>query len=281
MRIRKANGELQPFSPEKLTRALANSGATPNMIDEVVRQVQRKLHDGISSKEIYREAFRLLRQMIGSVAARFSLKTAIMELGPTGYPFEHLVGEIFRKQGFVVQKGVIIQGRCVQHEIDVIGQKENQVILVECKYHNTPGNISNVQVPLYVHSRFKDIELAWSLSGNIRQRLQGWLFTNTRFSTDAIEFGECSGLKMVGWDYPEKQNLKFLLQHYGLFPLTVLTGLTRKQKNDLLDKGCLLCSDLMADRRFLDEMRLPDRKMKEIHAELHELSLLSSLHDEK
>ena len=45
-----------------------------------------------------------------------------MELGPSGFPFEKLVGKILEQEGFETRVGVIVQGNCVQHEVDVIAR---------------------------------------------------------------------------------------------------------------------------------------------------------------
>ena len=47
------------------------------------------------------------------------LKQAIMELGPSGFPFEQFVAELLKCRGYQIKVGVIVEGHCVNHEIDV------------------------------------------------------------------------------------------------------------------------------------------------------------------
>lgn len=243
--IRKSSGEEQDFSVEKLHTSLRIAGASEEMIASIIAEIVRDLPSGMSTRGIYKKAFRLLRNRKHSLAARYSLKNAIMELGPTGYPFEKYVGEIFKKQGFRVNTGVTIPGRCVSHEIDVVARSNKVSILVECKYHNTPGKVCNVQVPLYIHSRFLDIRHRPGTAEETDfSSFEGWVITNTRFSEDAEKYGKCVGLHLVSWDYPHHGSLKDLVENAGLFPVTALTGLNRKQKQLLIEQGIVLCSDL-------------------------------------
>ena len=48
----------------------------------------QRLYPGITTKEIYRRAFSMLRKASAHLAAEYKLKKAFQELGPSGYPFE-------------------------------------------------------------------------------------------------------------------------------------------------------------------------------------------------
>lgn len=263
--VSKHSGEQQPFSEEKLVSSILRAGATGELAQEVASELRNLLYDGISTTEIYRNAFRLLRKKVRSLAARYSLKNAIMELGPSGYPFEKFIGEIFRKEGYQVKTGQIIQGHCIQHEVDVIAVNRHLTIMAECKYGNDQGKISSVQVPLYVNSRFQDIRQVWQNEpGNQEMNFQGWIVTNTRFSSDAEAYGTCAGLHMVSWNFPEKGNLKNLVEKNGLFPVTALTGLNRKQKQELVSRDIILVDHLEGKPELLENFGLTDKKIFEI-----------------
>lgn len=276
--VKKHSGEQQPFSEDKLIESIRRAGAPEDMARQVLSKLRPALFDGITTREIYRRAFILLRKLMRSVAARYSLKNAIMELGPSGYPFEKFVGEIFRKQGFETKTGQIIKGRCVSHEMDVVADKSHLTIMVECKYRNDQSKISGVQVPLYVNSRMNDIETVWrELPGNKDKKFEGWIVTNTRFSTDAEEYGTCAGLHLVSWNFPEKGNLRELVERHALFPVTALTGLSKKQKLYLLEKDIILANHLLQKTEILDGLGLPDKKQLEILAEAATLSAVGRI----
>ncbi|MBE0662445.1 MAG: restriction endonuclease [Bacteroidales bacterium] len=274
-KIIKASGEEQDFSEEKLRNSLHRSGAPQALVDAIVTEVYSYMRDGITTRQIYDMAFQILRKRVRSNAARYSLKRAIMELGPTGFPFERLVAEVFIKQGYAVEVSKTIRGKCVRHEVDVVAQKDNVIVMVECKYHNTQGKICNVHVPLYIRSRFNDIESVWrSDQRNENIDFEGWVVTNTRFSGDAEEYGICAGLKLVGWDFPHKDSLKEMIEKAGLLPITVITGLAAKQKQILLEAGVLLCSELCQKPHLLDLLHLDPRKQDKVMEEVHDLCLL-------
>lgn len=272
--VKKASGEKEPFSPEKLHRSLERSGASQDMMKRVEKSLEDHLFDGITTSEIYRKAFQLLRKLKRPAAARYSLKRAIMELGPTGYPFEHFFGALLRQMGYAVQVGQEVQGQCVKHEVDVIARNDHQQFMVECKFYNSPGKTCNVRVPLYIHSRFNDIEKRWRSAPKSKNlSFHGWVVTNTRFTTDAIDYGKCAGLRMVSWDYPGEESLKDMIEQSGLFPITALTNLTRKQKQMLLEKEIVLCRQLLQNPEALQPMGLKAKKQEAIMEEARELGL--------
>ncbi|HAD97890.1 MAG TPA: ATPase, partial [Cryomorphaceae bacterium] len=118
--VTKYSGEKAPFDVEKLRQSLQRSGAKEKVIDAVVEQVLPILYEGISTKEIYKKAFALLRKKERPAAARYNLKKALLQLGPTGFPFELYVAELLKAKGYETRTGQIVQGNCVQHEVDVI-----------------------------------------------------------------------------------------------------------------------------------------------------------------
>lgn len=259
----KMSGEKDLFDASKLRHSLKRSGAKDKDIEQVVHEVEDILYDGITTKEIYKKAFALMRKKHRPSAARYKLKKAIMELGPSGFPFERYVGEILKSNGFNVQVDQIVKGHCVQHEVDVVAEKEDKHFMVECKYHGQ-GKVSDVKVPLYIYGRFVDVEREWKKKEGHRDKFhQGWIFTNTRFTSDAIQYGTCMNLRMVSWDYPEDDCLKNMIDRSGLHPVTCLTTLTKKEKQYLLDQDVVLCKTLCERQDILDTMRMtPSRKRK-------------------
>ncbi len=276
--VRKHSGEQEPFSEEKLLGSIMRAGAPAEIAQKIVAEIHPLLFEGITTREIYRNAFQLLRGTMRSLAARYSLKSSIMELGPSGYPFEKFVGEIFKKQGYDVKTGQILQGRCVQHEMDVVAERNNLTVMVECKYRNDQGKISGVQVPLYVNSRMQDIWQVWQTKPeNKGKSFQGWIVTNTRFSTDAEDYGVCAGLHMVSWSFPEHDNLRQVVEKYALFPATALTTLSGKQKQFLLEKGIILVEQLLQHPEIMADFGLTEKKRQDILSEAAALSAVGHL----
>ncbi len=264
IQVIKGNGEKVLFDQEKLKQALASSGAEIEEQEKITSLVTTKLYNGISTRKIYQMAFDLLKKESHIIAGRYSLKNAIMEMGPTGFPFEIFVGKIFETMGYEVETGVIVKGKCVQHEVDVIARKPGEMIMVECKFHLDNSSNSGVQVPLYIQSRFLDVKASWEEKYGKELRYRGGVVTNTRFSDDALQYAKCAGLVLISWDYPLDTGLKYWIDKTGLYPVTSLISLTKKEKQYLLGKGIILCSQLKDNIELLKEMGTTDFQVRKI-----------------
>lgn len=262
--IRKNNGEEVSFDIEKLKSSLIRSGATNEDTEFVAKQVVESLEYGMSTHNIYKLAYSLLRKKSNRVAGRYKLKKAIFELGPTGYPFERLVSELIRTKGYETQSGIILEGNCVNHEVDVYARNDRKSIFAECKFHNDNHRKTDLKVSMYVKSRFEDLQSRHSRNENSTHKFEGWLVTNTRFTADAIDFGNCGGLRLISWDYPVKGNLRQLIDQAGFHPITTMKTITNKEKQALLEKSIVLCRQLIANEELLKEMGVKERKINRI-----------------
>tara|TARA_A100000171_G_scaffold51234_1_gene64973 strand:- start:1664 stop:2506 length:843 start_codon:yes stop_codon:yes gene_type:complete len=263
--IVKYSGDVVPFDVDKLINSLRRAQASKELIQEIVEQVENKIYEGITTKKIYQMAFKILKGKSRVSASKYKLKKALMELGPSGFPFEKLVGKLLAHEGFSTQVGVIVQGNCVQHEIDVIAQKDNQHYMIECKYHSDQGRTCNVKIPLYIQSRFLDVKAKWEHQKGHETKLhKGGVYTNTRFTTDAVQYGKCVGLLLTSWDYPMGNGLKDRIDKLGLHPLTALTTLTKAEKTKLLDTGIVLCKELHKKPALLEQIGIDKKRHKKI-----------------
>lgn len=270
--ITKASGEQVPFDIGKLVASLKRSGATEEVAKHIADNLVPKLTPGISTRKLYRMAFGMLRKRSKPAAARYRLKQAIMDLGPSGFPFERFVARLLERDGYHTQVGVVVQGRCVTHEVDVIADKYDRRYLVECKYRNTRGKVSDVKVPLYIRSRFEDVEHTWRHEpGGEKRTHLGWVVTNTRFTSDAMDYGTCAGLRMVGWDQPAKGSLKERIDRSGLYPLTCLSSITMAEKTRLLEQGLVLARDLAEQPDALEAALVKATRVKKVLEEVQGL----------
>lgn len=273
--IRKASGEMEEFSSDKLRRSLEKAKASSATIDKIVGHILEELKNGDKTSDIYKHAFSLLSENERPAADRYHLKHALMELGPSGHPFERFVGELLKAQGFSVEVGTTVEGICVSHEIDVTAQKDNRHIMVECKFHNQPGVKSDVKVALYVQARFEDVAKKWQQEPSHGQKFhEAWLVTNTKLTTDAIRYASCVGMTAIGWHYPENNSLEHLIEQYNLHPLTCLTTLNDAQKQQLLDQGLILCKDIVDHQTALQQIGLNESGVNQVIQETKELCQL-------
>ncbi len=258
--VTKSTGEVQRFDEQKLRRSLRRSGARKSEVDRVVAVIYDKIGDEISTRQLFRFAFGQLRKSPPGCAARYSLHRSIMDLGPTGFPFERFVGAVFEQLGHSVEVGVHMQGQFVKHEIDIVTAGEAGVHYMECKFHSAKGTKSDIKVALYLYARSLDLRAHTEYD-------DFWLITNTRFTSDAERYGTGVGMKLCSWDYPKRGNLRQLIEESGLHPLTCMTTLRSAEKKQLLKQGIVLCRELSTRPQLLAPLKLSRTRQKKVHAE--------------
>lgn len=266
LQIVKSSGDKVDFSISKLRSSLYRSGADELTVDNIINVVRDELYQGISTKEIYNRAFALLKKSKSIYASKYKLKKAIYELGPTGFPFENFIGALLEYSGYQVEVGKIMQGKCVSHEVDVIASKNEQHIVAECKFHSEKTTTCNVKIPLYINSRYRDIIDQYKNTSKCPNEC--WVVTNTRFTADALTYGKCSGLYLLSWDYPRDNGLKDRIDRLGLYPITVSTLLTNREKQFLLSREIVLCRQLLNDVFYLDHLGISETRKEKIQSEI-------------
>ena len=220
--ITKSDGTREQFDEAKLAASLKKVGASPEIIGHITDQIEREMWEGMTTADIYSRAFTLLRKKNHKTAIKYSLRRALFELGPDGFPFERFVARIFEHWGYEAITDQLVMGSCVEHEVDVVAWKGDELVMAEAKFHNVIGLASDVKIALYVKARFDDLsDTVFDYGGKERKLSpQGhWLVTNTKFTETAIKYGECKGLRMLGWNYPNKDNLHQIIEENGRFVL--------------------------------------------------------------
>jgi len=268
----KENGEKEIFDYKKLENSLKKIGTSDELVEEVISEVSKSAHDGITTHEIYKKAYSILHKKHRPVAIRYSLKKAVAMLGPTGFPFEKFVAEIFKAQGYETEVDRIVKGKCVEHEIDVVAWKGEELLMAEAKFHTDFNLKSDLKIVLYVKARYEDIfGNKYVFGGKERKLTEGWVITNTKFSSTAIEYDQCQPLlKLVGWNYPYNNNLHNMIERHELIPVTALTTINQAEKNMFLARGIVLSKSLL-DEKLLKDLNFDDQKIKNIKIEVGEL----------
>ncbi len=255
--VRKADGEEEAFDAGKLEHSLELAGATSVTRAAITARVMRELRPGITTEEIYRRAFELLKKHEQPpVAARYSVKRAVFALGPSGFPFEQFLAEVLRAHGWSTRTGVAMNGRCVSHEVDVLAERRGKRVGIEAKFHNDAAGKTDVKDALYVKARYDDLRRAPLESQRVDE---GWLVTNTEFTRNAIRYAQCSGLTIISWDYPHQRGLFHMIEQAKVHPLTCLTTLSDGEKHRFLDQKVVLCKSVTAPHVLREYGVRPDR----------------------
>ncbi len=249
--VTKADGSREPFSIEKVKQTAIRAGADDGLAGRVAAEVAKKAYDGIPTRTILQIALKLLDRLEPSVAARYDLKGAIMRLGPAGFIFEELVADMLSHWGWKTAVHKVLKGKCASHEVDVIAEKAGGRGMIEAKYHNQPGIFTGIKDALYVVARFEDLVAARTREAGFTEP---WLATNTKFSSDVIQYADCRGLRLLGWKYPAKGSIQYMLETKRLYPVTVIRTLDGGSLEKLAAAELMFCSDLLISARELFRM---------------------------
>jgi hypothetical protein len=245
MKLIKDNGEETQFDKERFRTSLLKSGASVPQVEEVLENILDRIYEGMRTRELYQWAHQLLQEKSHALAARYSLKKALMELGPAGYYFEKWIAKFLEHLGFRTMHSQHIKGHAVTHEADVIAEKDGQLVWIECKFRNTGEAKISVTTPMYVLSRVKDIcDKKFHFWGEELEFTRGMLVTNSYFTQDSIDFSKYYGLELLSWDHPEGKSIKSLTDQKMLYPITCLTTLSKEEKEKLLSKNIILVKEL-------------------------------------
>lgn len=266
MLITKSDGTQEEFDPRKLVSSLVRAGASSEIAEDVSSMIVREMRSGMTTSEIYRHAFSDLKSRKPIVAAKYSLKRAVQDFGPSGFPFESYLSKLFEAEGYETKVDQIIQGTCVEHEVDVVLNKGKELWYVEAKFHNSAGFKTDLKTVLYVKARMEDIYAARKASGE-KFFGRGMVATNTKFTSHAVRYSQCAGLELLGWEYPAGDTLHDKIDKTGLYPITALTSLSRREKNFLLESRIVLCNDLEKHEAALTQAGVPRHKVVSVLAE--------------
>ena len=269
--VRKASGKKELFDIDKFRMSLKKAGADNSIIDRLVFEIQQ-LPEIRTTKEIYGYALTRLQQEHSVAAARYNIKRALLDLGPAGFPFEQFIAELFRAQGYSAITDQIEQGFCVEHELDVVLQYNSTVSMVECKFHNSQQLKTDVKVALYCKARFDDIKKTYENTEGEKQRFhEAWIVTNTKFTSEAIRYANCTNIELLGWSYPTKENLPTLIDRYSLYPVTTIPTLTRSQKRSFIKEGFVLCRDAQNYKHVMHKYGLTSSEINAFVRDAQEL----------
>ncbi len=269
--IVKTDGSIERFTPEKLLRSLRRAGATDSTAERIKETIVATLSKSEESQQIYRRAFLMLKREGRAAAARYSLRRALFEFGPSGHPFEDFVTELFKSEGWKVLPRQVIPGKCVPHEVDVYAVRAGEHLAAELKYHNDPGYKTDVKVALYVKARMDDIWAGDAHKDGTHAVDRGYLITNTKFTSQAIDYAKCSGITLIGWNYPHHGNLYDRIVASGLYPITALTTLRKAEKRLLIGKNISTTELLRDNRRVLRDIGVTPERIGHIIAEVETL----------
>jgi Holliday junction resolvase len=269
IQVRKASGEVEEFDVEKLKKSLYNAGANQKLIDSIVNIVLSKLYPGITTKEIYQIAFARLKKENHKSHITYKLKNALYNLGESGFAFEKLIKAVYKKLNYEVQLDVLLPGKCVHHEVDVVAENENEIILIECKYSENRKKMIGIQTPLYVVARMKDIIENW---GKFKTKpIKKMVVTNSKLSADSIRYAQCEDLENIAWNSFGSIQISKLIEMHHIYPISIIPSLSKKQLNQFFEIGIITCEDLFKNREKIEIEAILGRNKRQIIKEIEQI----------
>jgi hypothetical protein len=273
----KSSGEEEEFSAKKLEKSVVEAGGDQQLAEEIRKSLEKAGVNISSTSQIHKFVFEYLKEELSPIAARYNLRRAIIQLGPTGFPFEKFVGEILKDLGHEVMLNQHIKGECIKHEVDFVAQAKSveETYIGEVKFHSRTGIKTDSKVSLYVKSRFEDIK---SNQAQLKSKYgwisKPWIITNTKFSKDAINYGKCQGMNLTAWSYPRDNGLGEIIDKLGIHPVTALTKLTAEHKTYLIENDVVLCRQIKENLQLLNKLGMNDRLIGTIVGEAEAVSAL-------
>ena len=241
--VTKADGSKQLFDREKVVQTCLRMGADLEVAQMVAREVERRLHEGIATKEILQIIFASMSKPKPAVKHIFDLKQGIslMESKPE---YEVFVRVLLSHSGFQVQPNMILRGLCGEHEVDALATKEGLTYLVEAKHHLNYHALTGLDESRIARAIIEDVTEGYK-RGVTKIRIDGaMIITNTRYSEHAINYGRCRNILQVGWTSPEGFGMKDVVEKYKLYPLSCLRGVSTETRLRLVEAGIVLIRQL-------------------------------------
>lgn len=269
LEIKKSTGNMEKFSPAKLHRSLRFAGLSKRSANRIVDEVKREVYTGSSTKDIFRHAYNLVSRESMVAAVHYSLKKALLELGPTGFVFETFVSKLLKEAGYKTSTGFICQGKWVKHEVDVVATLEDKKYFVECKFHNDAGRKNDIKVALYVKARWDDLK-----DGPEGKDLTGYfLASNTAFTSDALTYAAGTGLRLLGVNAPQDKSFIAMVEERKLYPITSLPRLKKIYRQQLLSKNIILCKELLENRGVLEKLGMDEKQIDILFEDIRLLTI--------
>ena len=244
MKIIKSSGVEVRYDPEKVRKSIIRTGATPEMAEQVMKRVEPKVRDGMTTKELYKMVLDELKKDSLCFACRYNLREAILKMGPAGFKFEKYVAGILRAYKYDARvPDEELKGSCVKHEVDVVAEKNGRTMFIEAKFRNKFSDYVNLKDTMATWARFLDLVDGAAVGKTIHFD-EAWIVTNGGFSDRAKQFGVCKGMHMIGWNFPPERSLVGMVDYMTLYPVTVLADLKQHELEGFARQRMILCREV-------------------------------------
>jgi hypothetical protein len=263
--VTKADGTKQLFEKWKVMRTCSRLGATDEEARIVADKVEKKIYDGIKTKEILKLIFHYLGEFKPQIKKQIDLRESVCMLRPKP-DFEFFVSRLLEEQGYEVERNKKLRGKCVEHEVDAVAKKDNEVIYVEMKHHLNPHVFTGLGVFLKAYASFLDLNDGYRLGKNNIKFNKMLIICSTKLSDHAIQYADCMGISYIAWKVPEMLSLERIIETKKLYPITFIKGLEIFEQSELVNAGIILLRDLLKvkKKKLMKETSLKEKRIDEL-----------------
>lgn len=269
MYVRKFDGSTQQFDKNRIIASCLRNGTSQETAYRVADRIENESYDGMRTKEILDLVWQYLGEHHPDSRIRIDLRLALSLL-KSKPDFEEYASLILKDLGYSVQSNVIVKGKCIEHEIDAIAQKDTRTLYVEVKHHDRAHTYTPLEVSMKVWATHQDLIAGRKLGYHNFDFTNALIICNTKFTDHARRFADCVGIDRIGWKSPPSNSLDGIIESRRLYPITILRGERRLQRL-LLDNGIVLLRQLVdskADRltrdRILSTSQLSNLRQKSV-----------------
>lgn len=244
-KIRKSSGETVFFNEDKLCNSIVQAGASKTQAARICHVVNQKIKPGMTTSFIFRDTLRHLVREDVDIAVKYSIKRGVNALGPDGFLFEKFLEALLRQDGYHTKRNQMMKGKCVTHEVDILAWKGNNFYIIESKYRNDLKIRTHIDQVMYADARMKDIASNPKNNAGGTKYFHTWIMTNTVFTDQSQKFSECSGVRLTGWNYPNKDSLQKMIERTKAYPITVIPSMSHDARQKLTAHGLVLAQDIL------------------------------------
>lgn len=243
----KADGNKEPFDPKKIYNTCIRSGADDTLARQISDFVSKQVRDGWSTHKIYKMVLDELDKTEHKSAFLFPMRHAITDLGSD--TFEVYTKRILEAYGYACEWDKIVQGRIVEHQVDVIAKKD-KTYLIECKHHTNPHRFCGLGVMLQVQARLEDVQDGFKDRKTKYDFAGAWIFNNTKFSYHAKKYADGKNIRLSGWGYKKEFSLETMVTKKKIYPITILKTSPDVYRK-LFQKNIITIQDLVNNKNGL------------------------------
>ncbi len=262
--VTKADGSKQSFDKNKVINTILRFGANYKVATEIAEKIEKRLYDGISTRQILNMIFRFMRKHQPGVKYVYDLKKGLSLMGSKP-EFELFVQALLANNGFEVEPSRIVRGLCVEHEVDGLARKNGVTFFVEAKHHFSYHAHTGLDESRIARAILEDVTEQHARHGGLKID-RAMIVTNTRYSTHAIQYGKCRDIMQIGWSFPDDSGLQKIIENRNLYPLSCLRNLKDTLRLRLVNSGIVLIKELIQQDPALlaKKTGLPVQVLREI-----------------